>query len=128
MAGRQIDLAYHLLDRQIVDPHGTLCGKVDDVELTFPDDGGPPYASGLHSGTGALASRVDGRLGAWLESVAARLTEQPQPNLVSFGVVQRVGPDVEVVLAADDLPGARLETWFRDHIIRRIPGAIRAIE
>ena len=35
--GMEIDLAYRLLDLDLVDSEGLRCGKVDDLELT----GGP---------------------------------------------------------------------------------------
>ena len=35
----ELDLALHLLDRQVQDAEGALVGKVDDVELTRTDDG-----------------------------------------------------------------------------------------
>jgi hypothetical protein len=42
MAGRTLEAGLHLLDRQLIDKNGKLAGKVDDLELTFPDGGGPP--------------------------------------------------------------------------------------
>ena len=33
--GRVLHAALHLLDRQMRDRHGTLCGKVDDLELSL---------------------------------------------------------------------------------------------
>ncbi len=39
--GRIIDAGTHLLDRQISDKDGELVGKVDDLELTFPEGGAP---------------------------------------------------------------------------------------
>ena len=35
----ELDLALHLLDRQIQDAEGALVGKVDDIELTRSADG-----------------------------------------------------------------------------------------
>jgi hypothetical protein len=52
----QIDLAYRLLDLDLVDSEGRRCGKVDDIEL----DGGPgetTYVAALRSGPGALPPR-----------------------------------------------------------------------
>jgi hypothetical protein len=39
MAGRTLEAALHLLDRQLVDKDGRLAGKVDDLELEFPAGG-----------------------------------------------------------------------------------------
>jgi sporulation protein YlmC with PRC-barrel domain len=123
MAGRCFDLEFDLLDRQIVDAKGRMAGKVDDLELTFPEDGSAPYVSGIHSGTGALASRLTSRLGPWLESVASRLTNTEHPNLIWFGLVKRVGTEVDVIVEGHDLPGLRLEKFFSDNVIGHIPGA-----
>ena len=55
-AGRlegELDLALHLLDRQVQDAADALVGKVDDVELTRADDGAL-VVSGLLLGVNAL--------------------------------------------------------------------------
>ena len=53
MTGRHLYAALHLLDRQLVDGDGHLCGNVDDLELTETDEG-MVYVSALVSGPGAL--------------------------------------------------------------------------
>lgn len=122
-AGRRIDLGSQLLDRQIVDVQGRLAGKVDDLELTFPLEGGAPYVSGIRTGTGALARRTWPRLGRWLEGISGKLVGRDDANLVSFGVVAEVGSDIRVVLRVDELPSGRLEAFVRRTSIERIPGA-----
>src|SRR5205823_12906992 len=90
--GRIRDLGLELLDRQIVDRDGMLAGKVDDLELSFPEGGsGPPFVTAILAGPGALARRLGGRLGWWVESTYARLAEDPTPSRISFGVVKRIG-------------------------------------
>jgi hypothetical protein len=52
----QLDLAYRILDLDLVDSEGRRCGKVDDLVLS----GGPgeiSYVEGIRTGTGALAAR-----------------------------------------------------------------------
>jgi hypothetical protein len=52
----ELDLAYRILDLDLVDSEGTRCGKVDDLELT----GGPgetTYVAAIVTGTGALRRR-----------------------------------------------------------------------
>ena len=59
-AGRfesELDLALHLLDRQVQDAEDALVGKVDDVELTRADDGAL-VVSGLLLGANALLPRL----------------------------------------------------------------------
>jgi len=128
MSGRIIDAGYHLLDRQIIDFDSKLGGKVDDVELTFPQDGSAPYISDLYTGTGAYLSRIAPRLGRWLESIAKRLLQEEKPNVVWFGTVQRVQSDIEVSVSVNDLPTHRVEQWTAQNIISHIPGASSASE
>lgn len=128
MSGRVIDLDFHLLDRQIVASDGVLAGKVDDVEITFPDDGGPPFVSGLYSGMGALARRTMPDLGRGIEWAASRLMKREPPNSISFGIVKRLGNDVEVTVSGAELASTVVERWFSRHVISRIPGARHATE
>ncbi|MFY9586655.1 MAG: hypothetical protein WAT66_04275 [Actinomycetota bacterium] len=121
-----VDAGLMLLDRQIVDKDGLMAGNVDDLELTFPDEGtGPPMVTAIHAGPGALARRIGGRLGAWIESVHARLhpSEKPGPARIPFGVVKRFDNHVELTVSIEDLEVGRLERWVRERIIDRIPGA-----
>jgi sporulation protein YlmC with PRC-barrel domain len=125
MAGRTMDAGLHLLDRQLVDSDGRLAGKVDDLELELPEDGGPPTVTAILAGPGALSRRIGGRFGAWLEAVANRLREgdDRKPARVSFGVVKRVGSAIELSVPRADLETNRLEAWTRDHLIGKLPGA-----
>src|SRR3954451_20632094 len=52
-------------DRQIYDADGEEVGKVDDLELTMPGDGGPPFVSALLCGPAALAPRLGRPAGRW---------------------------------------------------------------
>jgi hypothetical protein len=129
--GRRVDAGLQLLDRQIIDPNGRLAGKVDDLELTFPVEGdGPPYATAILSGPGALARRLGGRLGSWIESVHSRMHphEQPGPARVPFAIVKRVNNHVELSIEGEELESHRAERWVREHVIARIPGADDAAE
>jgi hypothetical protein len=90
-----------LLDRQIVDRDGEPVGKVDDVELDVDADG-TPYVAALLVGQHALGQRIGGRLGSWIAGTARRLS-----------------PDYH----RGPLPDPALESWLRDHLIGRIPGA-----
>ena len=125
MAGRILEAALQLLDRQLVDADGRLAGKVDDLELTFPDGGGPPLVTAILAGPGALSRRVGGRLGAWLEAVANRLRDgdDQHPARVSFAVVKRIGSAIDLSVPKHELETDRLEAWTRDRIIGKLPGA-----
>ena len=125
MAGRILEATLQLLDRQLVDKDGRLAGKVDDLELTFPDGGGPPLVTAILAGPGALSRRVGGRLGARLEAVANRLREgdDRRPARVPFSAVTEIGSAVRLRVAKADLETNRLEAWTRDRIIGKLPGA-----
>jgi hypothetical protein len=130
-AGAVLDVGLSVLDRQIIDKDGLMAGKVDDLELVFPEEGnGPPYVSAILSGPGALGRRLGGRLGAWLESVHSRLhpVEQPGPARVPFTVVKQVNNHIELVVSRESLDSNRLERWVREFIVGRIPGAHHAAE
>jgi hypothetical protein len=57
----QIDLAYRLLDLDLVDSEGIRCGKVDDLVIEG-DPGELAYVTAIRTGTGALAERFPPRL------------------------------------------------------------------
>jgi hypothetical protein len=125
-AGRMVDAGLMLLDRQIVDKDGKMAGNVDDLELTFPESGsGPPIVTAIYAGPGALARRIGGRLGEWIESVFKRLhpSEHPGPARIAFGVVKRFDNHVEVTVSKEDLDVSLLEDWVRERVIDKIPGA-----
>jgi hypothetical protein len=124
--GRMIDAGLQLLDRQLIDVNGEMAGNVDDLELTFPEEGsGPPIVSAILAGPGALARRIGGHLGDWIESVHARLHTNPSPGpaRIPFGVVKRFDSAVELTLPRSELAVNRIEKWVRDTVISKIPGA-----
>jgi sporulation protein YlmC with PRC-barrel domain len=123
VAGRVLEAALQLLDRQLIDRHGRLAGKVDDLELTFPEGGGPPQVTAILAGPGALSRRLGGRFGAWLEAVANRLRDDDHPARVPFAVVKQIGSAIDLHVAKAELETDRLEAWTRDRIIGKLPGA-----
>jgi hypothetical protein len=125
VAGRVFLAELDLLDRQLVDKDGRLAGKVDDLELEFPDGGGPPTVTAILAGPGALSRRLGGRLGAWMEAVANRLRDgaERRPARIPFGVVKELGSAVELSVAKSGLETDRLEAWTRERVIGRLPGA-----
>jgi sporulation protein YlmC with PRC-barrel domain len=124
MAGRSYDAGLHLLDRQLVDRDGKLVGKVDDLELEVPEDGAP-YVTAILAGPGALAGRVGGRLGAWLEGTANRLRhgDRRRPARISFGVVKAIHSAIDLSAAKADLETSLVDDWVAERIIGKLPGA-----
>jgi hypothetical protein len=109
MAGRIIEAGLHLLDRQLIDKDGRLARKVDDLELEFPDGGGPPVVTAILAGPGVLSRGVGGRFGAWLEAVSNRLHEGDarRPARVPFAAVKAIGNAVDLSVAKAELPPRR---------------------
>ncbi len=130
--GRIIDAGTHLLDRQISDKDGELVGKVDDLELTFPEGGAPgaspPFVSAILAGPGALGPRLGGGVGRVVSGTHAILhpSTRPGPARIAFGVVTKVAANIELAVSRDELDVVRVENWVREHIISKIPGAQHA--
>jgi len=117
-------IGFDLLDRQIVDRAGRPVGKVDDVELTYDEDG-VPRVTALLLGQHVLGRRIGGALGRWMTAAARRMSEPPdQPPLrIPYDLVARVDSAVNLSVARELLADPPLEAWLRDHLIARIPGA-----
>jgi sporulation protein YlmC with PRC-barrel domain len=117
-------IGFDLLDRQIIDRDGAPVGKVDDVELTY-DDTGTPHVTALLLGQEVLGDRIGGRLGRWIAGTARRLSDSPDrpPMRISIDLVTHVDSAVNLSVDRALLQDPPLETWLRDHLIQRIPGA-----
>ncbi|MFC0531955.1 hypothetical protein [Phytohabitans kaempferiae] len=115
-----------LLDRQIYDVDGAAVGKVDDLELTEPDDGGEPYISALLCGPTALGPRIGGRLGIWWAAIGRRMRpkDDPYPNRIPAEDIDYADRlQLRLRVSRDQLDADRFRDWTRDHIIGRLPGA-----
>ncbi len=112
---RELLAGLHLIDHQILDPDGWMAGKVDDLELELADEddpgADPPVVVAILSGAGALAGRLEGRLGRWLESVDHRLSNERTPSRIPFELVTDVGSHVTVRIGHADLETNRGERW-----------------
>ena len=117
-------IGFHLLDRQILDRDGEPVGKVDDIELAYDADGTPRIVA-LLVGQQALGRRIGGRLGGWIAATARRFadTADPKPMRIHLDQVESIGSAVNLSVQRELLPDPPLETWLRDHLIGRIPGA-----
>ncbi len=124
-AGRTLYAALHLLDRQMEDRDGRLCGKVDDLELEQREGSSNLYVAAVLSGPGTLAYRLGARrFGRWLQRVNAFLLPRPEgdPARIPFSDVVEMGAHISLSCRADDLATATAERWARDHVIDHIPG------
>lgn len=126
MAGRSFHAALSLLDRQLVDRDGRLCGKVDDVELGDADDRGDRYVTAILTGPGALLLRVQRhRLGGWLRREVVRTFPSPlaDPGRIPIANVAHIGNHVTLSLDAREVATDAGERWVREHLIEHIPGS-----
>lgn len=123
MTGRVLDLALHLLDRQVQDTEHVPVGKVDDVEI---GEGG--YVDALLIGPQALAGRLGGRLGDWLAFWTRALSGGAEPTRVGMELVTDLSSAVTVARSRRELGAHRNEDRVREYVIGRIPGAHRAGE
>jgi sporulation protein YlmC with PRC-barrel domain len=121
-----IFLGLRVLDSQIVDAQGLMTGNADDLELTASRRADrAPYVSAILTGPGALAHRLGGRLGLWLESVHRRLhpAENAGPAAIPFERVREIGNHVQLDVPRSKLDISGFEDWVRDRIIDKIPGS-----
>lgn len=127
-SGKVRDLGLHLLDRQVEGPDGAAVGNVDDLELTVPDDGSPPYVTAILTGPQGLASRLGGRLGGWLLWWCDLLGPpgSDQPGRIGIELVTDIGSSITVARTRREL-GVHANEERADHyVIERIPGARHA--
>jgi sporulation protein YlmC with PRC-barrel domain len=115
---------FDLLDRQIIDLAGNKLGKVDDIELVTGADG-RLTVSDLLVGQSALGRRIGGWVGRCMHGIAERLRpeQDPPPLRIPFEHVTQIDSEITVGLRAELFPTPPLESWLRDKLIGRIPGA-----
>jgi hypothetical protein len=105
-SGDALDAVLHLMDRQVVDRHGRMVCKVDDVELTEHLDG-RWEVTGLLAGPAALVPRYGGRLGRALEQSWQRLGIQEGDRLVPWrigiAIVDELGSGVTLLASREGL-------------------------
>jgi len=138
MSGRELYAALHLLDRQLIDRDGRLCGNIDDLELTSTPEG-VLYVSAIVSGPGALWRRLGRRrIGDWLRTHVAGVFDagsesgsgsgsddapDPDPDRIPMSRVSDIASAVRLSASHTELATAAAEIWVRDHIIGHIPGS-----
>jgi hypothetical protein len=127
--GRRLDAALRLLDHQLVDRDGRLCGKVDDLELERRDDGSLVVTAVL-TGPGALGPRLPGVLGRATVAVWRRLHGDAEPGAsrIPFERVAGIDSAVRLSMSRVELPTYGLERWARENVVEKLPGAGRAPE
>lgn len=119
------DLGHHVLDRRVVDRHGRLLGRVDDLELSDED---PPQVTAILLGPEALGRRLGGLLGTFVAGFARLRPDGSGPPRIDWGHVTGVGTEVETDLDADSLGFPHGERWLREHVVDRLPASSASSE
>jgi sporulation protein YlmC with PRC-barrel domain len=116
MRDDELEVAYRLLDAELIDSDGRRCGRVDDIEIEG-EPGAPAHMSAILSGPGAFAARVP----RGMRSVSSRLLGQDVVR-VPWDAVEDIAevvhlkrPGEELGLGSGDRAAAR--------IVSRIPGS-----
>jgi hypothetical protein len=119
-----MDLVRDVLDKQLIDRDDTKMGRVDGIVLII-DDNGPPRVDHLELGFAVLARRIHPRVEAWLQALRRRWSvRRSARQLVPWSVVSEVTPHhIKLDLQALETPAFDWERWFRDHLVRKIPGS-----
>ena len=112
MQHEQFDLAYRLLDLDLVDSEGRRCGKVDDIELAG-HPGEPLYVAAIVAGPGALPARFVRPL----RGLAARVFRGGMTR-ISWGTVDDFDSAVRLSRTAAQLGLARGDR----HLAELVPG------
>jgi hypothetical protein len=118
-----VDVVLDLLDRQLVDRDGRPLGKVDGVGMTWRR-GEPPRITHVEIGAATLARRLPRPFDRALDWLARRLGPRGgEPYRIPVSRILHIETDVALDLDARRTPALAIETWVRDHVIARIPGA-----
>ena len=122
MKARQLHANLHLLDRQVIsaDDGHPVC-KIDDLELTF-DEQGRPYVVSILTGPLALGPRLGGLVGRLMVAVTElfRPEEDPGPQRLPMRLVSDINSAVTVGGTPQE---AALEHWARVDLIAPLPGS-----
>jgi hypothetical protein len=124
---RHVSVRFRLLDQQMVDAEDRPVGRVDDLELAVPGDGGPPVVTHVLTGAEALGTRLGGATGALMARTAARMRTAdrvPGPARIPVAEITDARDLVKLGKPLRELAGiAGLERWLARRLVERIPGA-----
>lgn len=117
-----------LLDRQLIDSHGVPAGRVDDLELSDPQDGRPPVLTAVLCGPTAFGPRIGGRLGTCWLAIGRRLrpVTDPYPCRIPVELIDHVDRmEIALLVPRERLDSDRFRRWVENKVIGRIPGSAR---
>jgi hypothetical protein len=120
-------LRFTLLDQQIIDAEDRPVGRVDDVVLELPADGGPPEVVAVLTGAQALGESLGGLTGRLMASVAARLRtgeQRTDPTAIPAWLIGGNSDLVKLTVPIRNLPQTMgWERWLAHHVVEGLPGA-----
>ena len=114
----QFEVAYRLLDTELIDSDGRRCGRVDDVEIEG-EPGSPAQVTAILSGPGAFSARMP-RL---LRPLSARLFGEDLVR-VPWDAVEDIAEVVRLKHSGQEL-GLGSGEMAAARIVARIPGSQR---
>jgi sporulation protein YlmC with PRC-barrel domain len=112
----EFEVAYRLLDAELIDPDGRRCGRVDDIEIEG-EPGSVARVTAILSGPGALSERVP----RGIRRVSSRLLGDDVVR-VPWDAVEDLAEVVRLKRPADEL-GLGSGDTAAARIVRRIPGS-----
>ncbi|RUV45846.1 MAG: hypothetical protein EOQ55_31200 [Mesorhizobium sp.] len=119
-----MQLLRDILDKQVVDREQVKIGKVDGLVAELRQ-GKPPRVVAVELGVIALARRLGARPGRLTARLAARLSgkQQARPHRIAWTKVRDIGVDIEFDIDVRRTKILAWQSWLRDRIVGRIPGA-----
>ena len=119
----KVFLTADVLDEQIQDSKCEKAGRIDGIVLTIDGDG-PPKLAYVEVSPITLLSRLNHRLAEWYARFDRRFgPERGKPFRLPWSRLTREGVSYRMDLDVNATPINDLETWLRDHVVERIPGA-----
>jgi len=112
------EVAYKLLDAELVDSDGWRCGRVDDLEI-HGEPGSPAHLAGILSGPGAYSDRVP----RGIRRLTARILGEDLVR-VPWDAVEDIAETVRLKRRREDL-GLGSGDTAAARVVARIPGSGR---
>ncbi len=100
-------LGLEVLDRQLIDCDGRLCGKVDDLVLEGPSDrahGSGPVVTHILAGPGALGDRLHGWMGRIARMTWRRINPDVETSSIElpWSLVAKVDREVHLTVSSQE--------------------------
>jgi hypothetical protein len=108
-----------LMDNQLEGADGVKIGRIADIELAWPPDGGAPRLGQVVAGPEALSKRVVEAFMPLVHAVFRGRFERRIP----IADLENTGPTITLRRPARDYPIGQSERWIAARVLRHIPGS-----